>query len=144
MPYNSDNLTTPSTDSSCFLTNQEFSDQEKQYIPSVLVQATDELQEVQHAEVTTSHRARARRRKAQVSNGIFHYKVALAPHKILSGQVLQLIFQRCIPQGKVCVPGPKVKPWLRLTCICSPWRTLAINTPELWREVATELHHYLR
>ena len=58
------NLTTPSAYSGCFLTNQELSDQEEQYIRSLLVQASDELQEVPHAEITTSHRARVRRKAA--------------------------------------------------------------------------------
>jgi hypothetical protein len=138
-PDNRKSMSTSSANSSRFMTNQEFSDQEKQSIRSFLLQANDELQEVQQAsEITPAQRAR---RKGKLILKIFHYKVALAPHKILPDHVLQLIFQLCVPQDEVCVPSVKVKPWLRLTRICSSWRTLAINTPELWRVVAMELRY---
>ena len=138
-PDNRKTMSTPPANSSRLMTNQEFSDQEKQSIRSFLLQATDELQEVQQAsDITPTQRAR---RKGKLILKIFHYKVALAPHKMLPDHVLQLIFQRCVPQDEVCVPSVKVKPWLRLTRICSSWRTLAINTPELWRVVAMELRY---
>ena len=127
---------TSSADSSRFMTNQAFSDQEKRFIQSLLLQATDELQEAQQAEIAPAERAR---RKAKLIINIFHYKVALAPHKMLPEYILQLIFRWCLPQGEVCVPSAEVEPWFRLTRICSSWRTLAINTPELWRAVAMEL-----
>ena len=60
---------------------------------------------------------------------------------MLPEDVLRLIFQWCIPQDEVCVSSSEVKPWLLLTRICSSWRTLAINTPELWRVVAMELRN---
>lgn len=138
-PDNRKSMSTSSANSSHFMTNQEFSDQEKQSIRSFLLQATDELQEVQQAsEITPAQRAR---RKGKLILRIFHYNVALAPHKMLPDHVLQLIFQLCVPQGEVCVPSIKVKPWLRLTRVCSSWRTLAINTSELWRAVTMELRY---
>ena len=119
---NRKSMSTSSTNSSLFMTNQEFSDPEKQSIRSFLLQATDELQEVQQAsDITPAQRAR---RKGKLILKIFHYKVALAPHKMLPDHVLQLIFQRCVPQDEVCVPSVKVC-WI-CSEICSPrvynWR----------------------
>ena len=138
-PDNRKSMSTSSANSSHFMTNQEFSDQEKQSIRSFLLHSTDELQEIQQAsEITPAQRAH---RKGKLILRIFHYNVALAPHKMLPDHVLQLIFQLCVPQGEVCVPSIKVKPWLRLTRVCSSWRTLAINTSELWRAVTMELRY---
>ena len=96
----------------------------------------DELQNVEE------QIARLTYRQTKLKSDISHYKTALAPHKMLPEHILQLIFQWCIPPDGLPVPiqprdanesGPS------FTRVCSSWRKLAMNTPELWRDVAVDL-----
>jgi hypothetical protein len=131
-------MSTSSADSTHFLTNREFSDEGKTYIQKLLLQTMDELRDV--GEQIT----RLMCRQAELESDISQYKVALAPHKMLPEYILQLIFQWCIPPDGLCVPN--LDPHDReLACqppftqVCSSWRKLAMNTPELWRDVRVVL-----
>ena len=129
-------MSTSSADTTRFLTNREFPDQEKAYIQKLLLLATNDLRHVEE------QIARLACQQAKLASNIFHYKVAIAPHKMLPEHILQLIFQWCIPPDGLCVPTPcdRGLAWPSFTQVCSSWRKLAMDsTPELWRDVTMEL-----
>ncbi|KAF8308713.1 hypothetical protein F5887DRAFT_479390 [Amanita rubescens] len=135
--------TLSSADSTRFLTNREFSDQEKTYIRKLLLHATNELRDVEEQIVIAQLNPRLTCRQAKLKLDISRYKVALAPHKMLPEHILQLIFQWCIPPDGLHVPSPRHRElvWPSFTWVCSSWRKLAMNTPELWRDVTMQLYN---
>ncbi|KAK2467682.1 hypothetical protein APHAL10511_000276 [Amanita phalloides] len=53
--------------------------------------------------------------------------------------VLQLIFNYFVPANPIRIPGHCTLPILNLTRICSYWRQLAFETPELWDNIDLDL-----
>ncbi|KAJ7455679.1 hypothetical protein B0H11DRAFT_2244463 [Mycena galericulata] len=91
-------------------------------------------------------------RRRQILKPLTAYRVALAPHKILSDDILREIFIRCaydepnhvyyfgpnlrtrfwwLTQGE----GPRLDVRLVLSSVCSNWRSVALATHELWNDV---------
>ncbi|KAF8878297.1 hypothetical protein BD779DRAFT_1772713 [Infundibulicybe gibba] len=57
----------------------------------------------------------------------------------LNADVLREIFLFCLFEDPVCIPLPNLTVWLEprliLSHVCSSWRVLALNTPELWSHI---------
>lgn len=70
----------------------------------------------------------------KISFQINLYKVALAPHKRLPLEIIRQIFLYCTPCPVALPPRRSEAPML-LCRVCSAWRTLALHTPELWRDI---------
>ena len=81
------------------------------------------------------------RRREETVDLIGRCKIALAPHKRLSPDVLRSIFHFC---GEARVQFPLVSKrdppcLLRITHVCSAWRQLALETPALWSDISIYL-----
>ena len=112
-----------------------FSDQEKTYIQALLLQTTDKLRDVEQ------QIARLTCQQAELQSDISNYKVALAPYKMLPEHSFQLIFRWCIPPSGFRISRARDgEPRPSFIQVCSSWRKLAMNTPELWRDVTLELY----
>ncbi|KAF8632387.1 hypothetical protein AX15_001896 [Amanita polypyramis BW_CC] len=73
-------------------------------------------------------------RQTQLVEAIERYKVAIAPHKKLSEDVLRYIFTLSC-DIETCFPLHRNNVQLALCAVCSVWRRIALDTPRLWNEV---------
>lgn len=116
------------------------SDDEIRGIKASLKHAIFELEQLESNIVRTQRRLdslHARR------NALFscteRYQIAIAPCKRLPPDILREIFLECLPETVYLPPRPDDAPLL-LTRICSSWRTLALNTQELWCDFQVALN----
>ncbi|KAF8557950.1 hypothetical protein OG21DRAFT_1405982, partial [Imleria badia] len=79
-----------------------------------------------HAELLLLERQRdAVRRRASI------HRARLSPLRAIPDQILQEIFQHCLPDTPYIVPDARSAP-LVLTHVCRRWRVVAQGTSELW------------
>lgn len=108
------------------------SDEETRRIKASLKHAVFELEQLESSIVRTQRRLDSlHARRNVLFNCTERYQIAIAPCKRLPHDVLREIFFACLPQTVHLPPRPDDAPLL-LTSICSSWRTLALNTQELW------------
>ncbi|KAG8213789.1 hypothetical protein J3R82DRAFT_10501 [Butyriboletus roseoflavus] len=76
----------------------------------------------------------ARQRDA-VQRRLFIHRARLSPMRAVPDQVLQEIFQHCLPDDPYAVPDTHSAP-LVLTHVCRRWRAVVQSTSELWSSIA--------
>ncbi|CAA7258983.1 unnamed protein product [Cyclocybe aegerita] len=70
-------------------------------------------------------------KQAQLEDQIRRFKIALAPWKSLPPEIIQDVFL-LLRDGSITFPPMVNRAPLLLCRICSPWRSLALETPGLW------------
>ncbi|KAJ7094732.1 hypothetical protein B0H15DRAFT_830689 [Mycena belliarum] len=73
-----------------------------------------------------------------VERQVISLRVALAPCKKLPAELLAEVFLFCIAHPTV-LPPTSHEPLLVLTQVCSGWRELALQTPQLWASISVSL-----
>jgi len=69
------------------------------------------------------------------STQLERYQMCIAPHRNLPKEVLSEIFLWSLPEWGVSIPRNNTQaPW-NIIHVCSLWRQLALNMPELWARV---------
>ncbi|KAF8635770.1 hypothetical protein AX17_003858 [Amanita inopinata Kibby_2008] len=63
------------------------------------------------------------------------YEAALAPHKQLPPEILRQIFLFCVSDKPAKFPQRSEEIRVSLSQVCSGWRRVALDTPQLWSEV---------
>ena len=123
-------------------TNETYSDGDSKIIQRALFSVEKRLCDLQnHATENTRGQIWA------LINEIHRYKVALAPHKKLSEDLLRYIFILCAGNAPVRFPAqretnkkdshPRLPPIrLILSQVCSSWRQIALYSAELWNNVS--------
>lgn len=75
------------------------------------------------------------RRRDAVQRRVSIQRARLSPARAVPDQVLQEIFQHCLPDDLYVVPHTRSAP-LVLTHVCRRWRAVAQGTSELWSSIA--------
>lgn len=75
------------------------------------------------------------RQRDAVQHRVSIHRARLSPLRAVPDQVLQEIFQHCLPDTPYVVPDAHSAP-LVLTQVCRRWRAVAQGTSELWSSVA--------
>lgn len=115
------------------------SDAETQKIKASLNNAVLELQQLESNISRTQRRLESLcARRDALFSCTERYRIAIAPYKRLPPEVLRQIFFSCLPDTVHLPPRPDDSPLL-LTRICSSWRTLALDTQELWTDFEVAL-----
>ena len=109
-------------------TNCIHSDREKRIIRELIL-----------GEKGTLLACRTKAEKDEINERLRRYKVALAPHKLLSEDVLSYIFELCCeePASFPIIRESDVR--LILTQVCSAWREIMLNTPSIWNDVLVNM-----
>ncbi|KAF8337148.1 hypothetical protein F5887DRAFT_985464, partial [Amanita rubescens] len=110
------------------LTNESYSTEQEALIRRALTAAEQQLLNAE-----------------MIAKQITRYRVALAPHKKLSEDVLRHIFTLvCSDDSDVAVLDPgTANTWaaVKLSHVCSAWRRLALKMPHLWIQIKLEMQH---
>lgn len=115
------------------------SDSETRRIKSSLTNAVLELKQLESNISRTQRRLESFcARRDELLNQTQRYRIAIAPYKRLPPEILREIFVACLPETVHLPPRIDESPLL-LTRICSSWRTLALNTQELWNDFEVAL-----
>lgn len=77
------------------------------------------------------------RRRNTVQHRVSIHRARLSPLRTVPDQVLQEIFQHCLPDTPYIVPNTRYAP-LVLTHVCRRWRAVAHGTSELWSSIALQ------
>lgn len=75
------------------------------------------------------------RRRDAVQRRVSVHRARLSPMRAVPDQILQEIFQHCLPDTPYVVPDARSAP-LVLTHVCRRWRVVAQGTSELWSSLA--------
>ena len=76
-----------------------------------------------------------KRQRDAVRRRVSIHRARLSPLRAVPDQVLQEIFQHCLPDITYVVPDARSAP-LVLTHVCRRWRAVAQGTSELWSSIA--------
>ena len=74
------------------------------------------------------------RQRDAVQRRMSIHRARLSPLRAVPDQVLQEIFQHCLPDTPYVAPDARSAP-LVLTCVCRRWRAVAQGTSELWSSI---------
>ena len=75
------------------------------------------------------------RQRSAIEHRVSIHRARLSPLRTIPDQILQEIFQRCLPNTPYVVPSARSAP-LVLTHVCRRWRAVAHGTSELWSSIA--------
>ena len=75
------------------------------------------------------------RQRSAVQQRVAVHRARLSPLRTVPDQVLQEIFQHCLPDTPYVVPSARAAP-LVLTHVCRRWRAVAHGSSELWASIA--------
>lgn len=75
------------------------------------------------------------RQRDAVQRRLSIHRARLSPVRAVPDQVLQEIFQHCLPDDPYAVPNTRSAP-LVLTHVCRRWRAVVQSTSELWSSIA--------
>ena len=75
------------------------------------------------------------RQRDAVQHRVSIHRARLSPLRAVPDQILQEIFQHCLPDTPYVVPGARSAP-LVLTHVCRRWRAVVQGTSELWSSIA--------
>ena len=116
-------------------TNRAYNDAESQVVTAALSDAEASVQHLEEVALDRQLRRKEAAQLAKLTAEIERYKVALAPVKTLSLELLHQIFQWCgsleVPLDTTARPINTL-PVIALTQVCSAWRHIVLNTPVLW------------
>jgi hypothetical protein len=122
------------------LTNESYSTEQEALIRRAII--TVEQQHL-YAEVVPEQ-YRVTLAPAEIAEEIARYRVALAPHKKLSEDVLRHIFTLACDgkAGDAAVLNPATaNTWaaVKLSYVCSAWRRIALEMPHLWIQIEVKM-----
>lgn len=84
-----------------------------------------------------------KRRRRDTRTRIQRYRSTLAPHRAIPTDILEEIFSHCNP-GEIAIPwNLRLLPWV-ISYVCTKWRSVALGTPYLWRNIQIEDPRYPR